>query len=229
MDKPVVDHKTLHDVITIAQKCQRNYDLSKPIPQEHIDLIVESVTQCPSKQNLAFYNVHVVTNPDTIEKVHDYSYGVSAHDDNLSISNPQVLGGVALVFTARSDGYSQGNTYRNSECRHLEEELSSDEPDSTTMARIQQRYEADQNMAVGVAAGYSTLVAGLLGYRSGCSKCIMGPEIHNLLNMDADEHPILMMGIGHNNPEKNRRIHAKNDYFRFPTHPKQPITVTMHN
>ena len=37
-----------------SQHCNRNWDLSKSIPQEDIDLITESATQCPVKQNLNF-------------------------------------------------------------------------------------------------------------------------------------------------------------------------------
>ena len=39
-----------------SQHTQRNYDLSKKIPQADLDLIIEAATQCPSKQNIAYYD-----------------------------------------------------------------------------------------------------------------------------------------------------------------------------
>ena len=35
----------------IAERCQRNWDYSRPIPQEHIDIIVGAATTMPTKQN----------------------------------------------------------------------------------------------------------------------------------------------------------------------------------
>ena len=43
-----------------SQHCNRNWDLSKTIPQEDVDLIVESATQCPVKQNLNFYKYNFI-------------------------------------------------------------------------------------------------------------------------------------------------------------------------
>ena len=38
-----------------AQRCRRNWDLSKTIPQEHIDLLKYSVINSPAKQNEEYY------------------------------------------------------------------------------------------------------------------------------------------------------------------------------
>ena len=38
----------LKEIIHKSQICQRNWDLSEEIPQEHVDLIVEAVTQSPT-------------------------------------------------------------------------------------------------------------------------------------------------------------------------------------
>ena len=45
-------NKMLRETIHESQKCQRNWDLSKDIPQEDKDLIVEAATNSPSKQIL---------------------------------------------------------------------------------------------------------------------------------------------------------------------------------
>ena len=41
-----------------SQKCQRNWELNKKIPKEDLDLIIEAVTNCPTRQNINFYNKH---------------------------------------------------------------------------------------------------------------------------------------------------------------------------
>ena len=51
-----------------SQHCQRNFDLDKTMPQEDVDLLVYSAANCPSKQNIAFYNLHVITDQKIIEK-----------------------------------------------------------------------------------------------------------------------------------------------------------------
>jgi hypothetical protein len=47
-------HVDIKKAITKGQHCQRNWDLYKDIPEEDMDLLIHSVTQCPSKQNTAF-------------------------------------------------------------------------------------------------------------------------------------------------------------------------------
>ena len=63
----------LKEIIHKSQICQRNWDLSEEIPQEHVDLIVEAVTQSPTRQNIPFYNVDVVTDRSLINSIHNNS------------------------------------------------------------------------------------------------------------------------------------------------------------
>lgn len=217
--------KTIRDSILTAQRCQRNYDLSKEIPQEHLDLLEMSVTECPSKQNIAYYNTHFITDRKIIEKIHEYSYGPGATSDKL-YSNPQVAGQLCIVFTERRteedleamiDARTGNPRYRNSQQRVLHN------PNATAeeKAIARNQLDKDRNIALGIAAGYSNLIAAELGYRSGCSQCFMNEEIKELLGIE--ENVLLLMGIGHNNPEKNRREHQYEDNFIFPSHTKQKI------
>ena len=71
-----------------SQKCQRNWDLSKDIPKEDVDVILTSATQCPSKQNLPYYKVHAITDRKMIEKIHDLTEGFGPiHADNNYTEN----------------------------------------------------------------------------------------------------------------------------------------------
>ena len=44
-----------------SQHCQRNFDLEKEIPEKDLKTLVHASTQCPSKQNISFYNLHFIT------------------------------------------------------------------------------------------------------------------------------------------------------------------------
>ena len=117
-------NKMLRETIHESQKCQRNWDLSKDIPQEDKDLIVEAATNSPSKQNLNYFNLHVIEDRDMIEKIHSHTEGFGpiykTYDANKTpherakdgrahfeegdgegtwYTNPQVLGQMLLAFT----------------------------------------------------------------------------------------------------------------------------------
>ena len=65
--------KILTKAIDRSQHCQRNFDLSKSIPEADMKKMVHAVTQCPSKQNVALYEAHFVTNRDVIEEMSKYT------------------------------------------------------------------------------------------------------------------------------------------------------------
>ena len=110
-----------------SQKCQRNWNLNKNIPDKDLDLIMEAVTNCPTRQNINFYNVQAITNRDLIEKIHEhtayfkidpdvdvseYSKLISQKSDIKKSdkdwvlkTNPQVLGHLLLAFSANEETY----------------------------------------------------------------------------------------------------------------------------
>ena len=58
--RSIFKNKNIIKAIHASQHTQRNYDLDKKIPIEDIKTIITAATQCPSKQNLAFYDLHVI-------------------------------------------------------------------------------------------------------------------------------------------------------------------------
>ena len=50
-------------------------NLNKKLPKKDIDTLLHAVTNCPSKQNLAFYKVHFIQDRDIIEEIHENTYG----------------------------------------------------------------------------------------------------------------------------------------------------------
>ncbi len=178
-----------------SQHTQRNYDLSKKIPREDLKTIVTSAAQCPSKQNTAFYDLHIIENQDVIKSIFHFTTGQASDDEEYKhLSNPQVLANVLLVFSIKNKIQS---------AKHREVVKSTDDSDSESARIVMQ----DAHTAIGIAAGYVNLTASLLGYETGCCSCVMDYDsLKEMLNIDGS--PSLLMGVGFKNEGVNRRVHA---------------------
>ena len=209
--------KMLKETIHESQKCQRNWDLNAQISEEDKKLIVESDTNCPSKQNLNYYNLHVIEDRKKIEEIHkntkgfgpiysDYdsekreenAYDEKRQEEGEMYTNSQVLGQMLLAFTKNEDALLQ---------RQKKDDWSE-----------------DRSMAIGIAAGYVNVVATQLGYATGCCKCMDSKAVKDVLG----ETPILLMGVGCADKTRDRREHHTEN-FVFPTLKKNKnIEVTYH-
>jgi nitroreductase len=214
-------HDNIEKAIHRSQHCQRNWDLSKEIPQDDLDLILTSVTQCPSKQNIAHYKVHAITNRDLINSIHDNTQGFAvSYEPYKAETNSQVLANLLLVFEAQGVNVANDSiAVRNDETLMLSQK-------GKLTAEAMALLTRDRHMAVGIAAGYCNMTSSLLGYGTGCCACFDGGAIQKILGIDGEI--LLMMGVGFKNPDLNRRIHHTNHSFMFPTKSKQPIEVTYH-
>jgi nitroreductase len=208
-----VTHNDIKKAIIRSQHCQRNWDLSKEIPQEDLDLLMTAATQCPSKQNVAYYKAHFITNRDLIETIHGQTDGFTVSSTKTT-TNTQVLANLLIVLEKYTDVETY---YRNDQWK----EVKDGSADHITTNLI----ERDRNMAVGVAAGYLNVTASLLGYSTGCCACFNVAGIKQILNLEND--PVLLMGIGFKDENLNRRIHHNDHSFTFPTKPKQTIPVNI--
>lgn len=212
-----ITHQDIKNAVIRSQHCQRNYDLTRSIPQEDVDLIVHAATNCPSKQNVAYYRLHVVTDPDTIKKVHGMTDGfIKNNKTGESTTNSQVLSNLLLIF--EMEDFVERNvktpSARNSQLFKLQKNDINVDDERVFIRDIQ--------MSTGVAAGYANLTASILGYSTGCCACFDGHAIKDLLGIE--NNIVLMMGIGFKNEELNRRVHPEED-FVFPTFKKQEIQV----
>ena len=211
-----VTHHELEKAILKSQHCQRNWDLSRAMPAEDIETLKTAVSQCPSKQNIAFYNAYFISNRPTIERVHEMSDGFTInYQTGESTTNSQVLANLLVVFEEADISDALVDPYRNRETLALVTGKQTDEA-----AQILNR---DMNMAVGIAAGYINLTATLLGYSTGCCACFDTEGVKTLLGLKRT--PVLLMGIGFQNEALGRRVHHANHDFVFPTKPKQPIKI----
>jgi hypothetical protein len=198
-----IDNLELKKAIHKSQHCQRNWDLTREIPEGDLDIILTAATQCPSKQNIAHYKLHAVTNRDIIEKIHDNTKGFQVYQ-----TNSQVLANLLIVLEHKPV-IDHTNLFKFNK--------------DIDQASKQQSYLRDAHMAVGVAAGYLNVVSTLLGYSTGCCACFNGNAIKEILSLENDV--LLMMGIGFKNSDINRRIHHNDPSFTFPAIKKEEIQV----
>jgi len=207
-----------------SQHAQRNFDRTKKIPTDDLKTIITAATQCPSKQNVAFYDLYVIENKKVIDSVYETTTNLMLNGKDNSgyetLSNPQVLGNLLLIFVEKDVG--EGS---HKEANELNAGINIEETKRIT--------NLDRHVAVGLAAGYVNMTATLLGYETGCCSCVM--EYDKLKEiLGTDKHPILLMGVGFKNDSTNRRMHPLKDtptaneqnwLKKFPTNKKQSIMI----
>ena len=190
-------NRFLEKTIQKSQHCNRNWDLSQQISDEDMETLKTSVTECSSKQNRVFYKVVWTQDRHTIEKVHAMTDGfVYNYKENLSTTNSQVLANTLFAFVRDTD---------NDKTRTKEEWDGHN------------RKSKDEDRSLGIAAGYLTLTANLLGYDTGYCQCMMG-NVGEVLGQD--ENILLLMGVGKRDPNRSRLEHHNDPSFRFPSFKK---------
>lgn len=204
-----MEKSDIKKAIIRSQHCQRNWDLTKKIPSEDIKMIETAVTNCPSKQNVAYYKAVFVTDRDKIERIYKTTNGfVSNFQTNETVTNSQVLANLLVVF-AESDTEPKENIFGDVFVPSKDLEKPED-------------LLKDKHMAIGIGAGYANITASMLGYSTGCCACFDPAQVAEILGIDNHVH--LLMGIGFKDETRPRREHHAED-FVFPTKKKQHIQV----
>jgi nitroreductase len=196
-------HEHIKTSIDTSQHCQRNWDLSKSVSQEDLDLMIHAATQCPSKQNYAYYRVHVITDRLIIEAIHDSSSGYITADDKI-LTNSQCLANVLFAFEIidPSDNRKSHNERRENKNNDL--------------------IIRDSHIAMNIATGYLNLTAHMLGYYTGYCQCFDSDIVNEILNSD---NILVLLGVGHNNPNLDRKIHHVNKDDVYASFTKEVIDV----
>jgi hypothetical protein len=210
-------------------KTQRNWDLDKEMPQEDIDLIMEAATQCPTRQNIPFYNVTAITDRTPIEKIHaatqcfpmahpdvdlsEYAKFVAQGSDIKKPAepeviamktNPQVLGQLLLAFSPNEETYYERD--KDMMGRTMRDKR---KPCATGSATP---WDKDVMISIGIAVGYVKFISTQLGYRSGCCGC-MEEEVNEIVG----DKVHLLMGVGIPDESRHRTEHHREPDFRFPS------------
>ena len=209
-------HNEIRKAILKSQHCQRNFDLNRTFPEEDIELLKTAVSQCPSKQNIAFYKVHFIFDRPTIESLHKETRGFTVGDGTHQ-TNSQVLANLVVVFEEIAPAKDNNQFYTNEQLEKVATGTASKEDIQTL--------ENDKKLAVGIAAGYLNLTATFLGYSTGCCSCFNGGNIKKILGFNGSV--LLMMGVGFKDTARNRREHHLDKNFIFPSKRKQPIEINV--
>ena len=211
------DNTEISKAIVKSQHCQRNFDLTKKIPDEDFELLKKSVTECPSKQNIAFYKVHFIEDRYLIEDIHEQTRGfaTSKHESGYE-TNTQVLANLLVLFERHlpNDRLSDDSVKRNDQTRYFQEH-----------GEWEDVVVRDMHTSVGIAAGYLNLTASLLGYRTGCCQCFDSDKVKEVALLE--DTPLLLMGVGYNQEGVNRRKHHIRDDFLFSAKKKMPIETKV--
>lgn len=194
-----------------SQHCQRNWDLSKSIPEEDLKLLEVAITECPSKQNFAFYKAHFISDRETIEAIHENTVGFGFHTNK------------DLPWTAENTHYTT-NSQTLANLLVVLEYIEPSDPHVWRDSTFGDPWKRDADMAIGIAAGYLNVISSLKGYRTGCCACFNNEEIKKILVTKNDI--ALLMGIGFNDETRPRREHMEDPEIVFPSIKKEKIEVT---
>ena len=175
--------KQIKEAIPSSYHPQYNWDLSKDIAEEDLELFKLAVTHCPAGQdNNTYFKVHFIKDRDAIQKIYDELWVDSIGED---ATQTQILANLLVVF----------ENWDNDSILHRWDV---------------QKYEVDRATAAGMSVGYLELLCALLGNKTGqlnCADKVVQEEIKKSLGFD--DVPLLMIGIGH----KNENVSPHRSHF----------------
>ena len=200
----------LKKAIDSAQRSQRNYDLSKSVPQDDLDTLIYAAVNSPSKQNETHYSLYVYTDQDIIRQIYshtkkftmirdkqdqDESFKVEddvfIQNDAKSVTNSQIYANALFVYVAE-----QGDT------RGSQHKAAKENPNSTA-AKV---YNEQVAYSMGISVGELILSAGLLGYKTGICSALDTRPIRDILGIK--QNPKLLVGVGIPNSQLDRTQHS---------------------
>ena len=132
--------------------------------------------------------------------------------------NPQILGQLLLLFVSKRPTYAD----RSREIRHahgVKETVA-----NPTAGNMDKAIHDDMHQAIGIAAGFASLTANMLGYRTGFNRRFDKKEVSEILGVDPQDESILMLGIGVPDSTRDRKSEHFEDAIIL-SFPKIPIDV----
>lgn len=178
-------------VITTIRQCQRNWDLSKTIPNEHIEHWIYIAKNSPSKQDEGYFNVRVITNKDLIQYLSKHTWGKTLRLPQVPYPgiarNSQMAANVYILFTEKHS-------------------VTPREVDIAGRTILNNNYVKLRNAAIsaGMAGALIAQSAASLGYKTGFNtNHSETPLWHKALNIPFPQETLLFgLGIGY--PQEGR-------------------------
>lgn len=193
-----------------SNRAQRNYDLEKTIPEEHLKTLIHAAANSPSKQNETHYSLHVYTDKDMIRKIYERTKkftlirdaedrektfkvenDVYVQDDTNSVTNSQIYANVLFVYV-NEEGQSRGGTH-----------MKGKEHPTSNAALL---YRDQLAYSIGISTGELILAANLLGYKTGICSALETKPIKEIMGIS--KNPKLLVGVGYPNSQLERTQHA---------------------
>ncbi len=209
-------NKDIIKAVDVVKRAQRNYDLTKSIPQEDLETLIYVATNSPSKQNETHFNLRVYTDPVVIKEIYDrtkqFTFQTNKETDKIfadsessnthqtdkryAVTNSQIYANAIFVFCDDERNIRSGT------------HIVARKPGASKVAK--ETLFEQKAMSIGISSGQLVLTAGLLGYKTGyCSAFERGdnnPEsIANLLSTLTE--PRLIVGVGYPNESMHHLEH----------------------
>ncbi len=213
--------ETILNSSKVIRRCQRNWDLSKSIPDEHIKILAEVAKHSPSKQDEAYYDVLVITQRELIEELYRCSIGYWKALKKESWPNPQTRANIIFAWVIKTPNtmrnyYQPDDTIKGvkfkinkSTISNIEKSYSpGDKKDKNEISRtLENTYTS-----IGASMSVTAYVASLLGYSTGFNKNI--GEFSKIINLDTKKYYLkYTLGIGYPQQDKPHNIDHENREF----------------
>jgi len=140
-----------------ARRCQRNWDHSKSVPEEHINHWIYLATNAPSKQDESFFDLYVVTDRGKIDYLyrnHTWGFTMLPGIKDYTARNPQMDANILFVFNRKVD---------EEDIRNNEKDGSIRDPNASS------RWD-NAFTSIGIASGIVAFSASMMGYATGYGK-----------------------------------------------------------
>ena len=205
----------IRDISQKIRKCQRNWQLDRSLPQEHIELFAEIAKHSPSKQDEAYFDVYVITQRSLIEKYYKESVGFTAFEgevvpENLVVYENSQSRANAVFFWCPKDPKTMRNFYQPTDHLNNMNDGEMKEPGTPKDPNEWTRKVENTYASIGVSMGCTSFAAGALGYSTGFNKS------HGDFNQHINiPEPRYSLGIGfplenkpHNVDNEGRTFHS---------------------
>ena len=201
-----------------SQRCQRNWDLTKTIPSEDIELMTHACKSSPSKQNEPHFRVYGIENFDLRKKIYNATLNFAHDSDGVSLCfnedgsinykhQSQLMGNFLFVFCReRNNVYRSGESYSGGE--FVETDMNVERAGTVDLSTdekrkyFQKKTEKIGLHAIGISVGYLLITAHMLGYKTGCSS---GFDLDTIVEITGHPRPEIIVAVGYGDETRDRR------------------------
>lgn len=201
-----------------SQRCQRNWDLTKTIPSEDIELMVHACKSSPSKQNEPHFRVYGIENFDLRKQIYNETLNFAHDSDGVSLCfnndgsinykhQSQLMGNFLFVFCREKNNvYRSGESYSGGE--FVETDMNVDYAGTVDLSTdekrkyFQKKTEKIGLHAIGISVGYLLITAHMLGYKTGCSS---GFDPNTVVEITGHSKPEIIVAVGYGDKTRDRR------------------------